>query len=362
MSSIYIPFITTIWGERIKHIRLPRNVIVGRNVLPNVREVAKNYSDVLTVTGPKTAMVAGYRVSEALESEVAIVEKSDEKEVYKLRDRIKIDGNNLAVAVGGGKVMDVTKLAAMEAGIDYVTVPTNCSNDGLASPVASLEFYTNGYAKSGTTSVMADPPVAVIADIDIISKSPYKFVAAGVGETIAKYSAVRDWKLGQTVKGEYYGDYSSALSLMVADVVMNSTSEIKKRTEYGMSVLIEALVSSGAAMGITGSSRPASGSEHKFSHAIDRITSKKGALHGEQCGVGTILMSYLQGEDWQKVRNALRTAECPTTMKELGLDRDVGLEAMLKAREIRPERYTIIEHLKINRDMALKALEATEVI
>ncbi len=329
--------------------------------MDRVKELTAPYSNALTVTGPTTAKVAGNRVAETLDTEIYIVENSSEGEVYKLRDIINKDRNDVAVAVGGGKVIDVTKLAAMEAGIDYITVPTNCSNDGIASPVASLEFYTNGYAKSGNTSIVASPPIAVVADIDIISKSPYKFVAAGVGDTIAKFSAVRDWKLGQTVKGEYYGDYSSALSLMVAEVVMSSTDEIKKQSDRGIGVLIEALVSSGAAMGITGSSRPASGSEHKFSHAIDRIAPER-ALHGEQCGVGTIIMTYLQGEDWQKVRNALVTAGCPTTMKDLKLDADVALNAMIKAKEIRPDRYTIIEHLKLTKEMASKALETTGVI
>ena len=56
------------------------------------------------------------------------------------------------------------------------------------------------------------------------------------------------------------------------------------------------MISSGMAISIAGNSRPASGSEHKFSHALDMIAPKP-ALHGEQCGVGTIMMMYLHGGD-----------------------------------------------------------------
>lgn len=341
-----------------KFIRLPRNIVVGKNVLGSVSSFISEDQSVVVVTGPKTCDIAGNKIASILDCETFIVEQSDEKEAEKLKEYLKDNAIEVPIAVGGGKVIDVTKVAAFQTGREYISIPTNCSNDGLASPIASLE-------KMGRReSIKAIPPAGIVADLEIIANAPYRFIAAGVGDTVAKYSAVRDWKLGSIVNGEYYGDYSSALSLMVADVVINSAHEIKTRSDIGMDVLVEALISSGAAMGITGSSRPASGSEHKFSHALDKLngTSENHALHGEQCGVGTIVMTYLQGEDWRRIKNALESADCPTTAKSLRIDEDMAIEAMLKAREVRPERYTILEQIKLDKESARNALHATEVI
>jgi glycerol-1-phosphate dehydrogenase [NAD(P)+] len=339
----------------MKHIQLPRDIIVGKEVLDKAVDIARGFENPLVVTGPVTDKVAGSKVQELLGAGEVKVKKATAEEVKMTEAEITKAKAKLAVAVGGGTVIDVTKLAAKNTGIHYISVPTTCSHDGIASSIASLR------GQNGSTSVIANAPLAIIADISIIANSPYKFIAAGVGDTIAKYSSVRDWKLAHIIKGEYYGDYASSLSLMVAEVVQNDVKEIRAVTEAGLGTLVEALISSGVAISIAGSSRPASGAEHKFSHGLD-IVADHPALHGEQCGVGTIIMSYLHGENWKAIKDALETAGCPTTAKDLGVDNDVMLKAMMKAKEIRPERYTIIEHIKLNREIAENALYATGVI
>ena len=106
-------------------------------------------------------------------------------------------------------------------------------------------------------------------------------------------------------------------------------------------MVVKALVASGVAMSIAGSSRPASGSEHKFSHALNLVAPKP-ALHGEQCGMGSIMMMFLHGGKWQKIRQALLTIGAPTNAKELGIDPEYIIEALLQAHTIRPQRYTIL--------------------
>lgn len=108
-------------------------------------------------------------------------------------------------------------------------------------------------------------------------------------------------------------------------------------------MVVKALVSSGVAMSIAGSSRPASGAEHLVSHQLDRIAPGK-ALHGHQVGVAAIVTEYLHsGErgDWRAVRDALDAIDAPTTASGLGIDDEVLLEALTTAHEIR-DRYTIL--------------------
>jgi len=339
----------------MKHIVLPRNTIIGKDILEKIPGIAAPYESLLVVTGKTTGKIAGNKVAEILGCDTMTIEGATDAEVDKLGKWIREDAITLAIAVGGGSIIDATKMAAYNTSTEWVSVPTTCSSDGVASPIASIK--TNGKNVSNKASA----PIALIADMSIIGQAPYEFIRAGVGDTVAKYSAVRDWKLGHIIKGEYYGDYASSLSMMVAEVVLNNVAEIKERSDMGLGCLLEALISSGAAMAIAGSSRPASGSEHKFSHAIDMLGGSKG-MHGDQCGIGCIIMSYLQGEDWKRIRNSLKTAGCPVTAKEIGLDKDIMVEALLKAKEIRPDRYTILEHIKIDKEIAENAVYNTEVV
>ena len=128
-----------------------------------------------------------------------------------------------------------------------------------------------------------------------------------------------------------------------------------------MRILVEALISSSVAMCIAGSTRPASGSEHLFSHALDMVAPKP-ALHGEQVGVGAIMMSYLHGRNWRAIRDVLRRAGAPTNARELGIEDKYIVEALTIAHKIRPERYTILGDRGLSWEAAERLVRVTEVI
>jgi glycerol-1-phosphate dehydrogenase [NAD(P)+] len=269
--------------------------------------------------------------------------------------KIKKKKPKLVLGIGGGTKIDIAKLSAARCEVPYFSIPTTASHDGIASPLASIKGLGKPF------SAMAQSPMAIIADTDVIIKSAQRLTASGCGDVIAKVTAVRDWKLAHKAKGEYYGAYAASLALMSAKLVMESADLIKPNDEEGLRVLLEALISSGVAMAIAGSSRPGSGAEHMFSHALDSITPHC-ALHGEQCGVGTIMMAYLHGLDWKRIQNKLKTVGAPTTAKELGVKPDDIVRALVKAREVRPERYTILDEKTLDEETARKVAETAEVI
>ena len=209
-------------------------------------------------------------------------------------------------------------------------------------------------------SVEAKSPLALVADTEVIAGAPHRLLASGCADIISNYTAVRDWELAHRLCGEAFSEYASTLSSMTAQIIMNSSDSIKPGLEESAWMVIKALVSSGVAMSIAGSSRPASGSEHKFAHALSRIASNSG-LHGEQCGLGTIMMMYLHGGDWQSIKNALSKIGAPTTASELGIREEHIIQALLYAHNIRPERYTILSR-GLNEKAAVNLAEATGVI
>ena len=126
-------------------------------------------------------------------------------------------------------------------------------------------------------------------------------------------------------------------------------------------MIVEALISSGVAACIAGSSRPCSGAEHLFSHAVDYLEPGIG-LHGEKCGIGAILIAKLQGQDWKKIIQMLKNVGAPTTAKDIGLSSGTLAKALTIAQSLRPERYTILSQVKMNKEKAIALAKSTGVL
>ena len=326
-------------------IRLPRNVVVGHEVLDEVGAVIADThlaGRPLIVTSPTPRSIAAEPILEQLESdsldpELTVVETASFEEVTGVRETAERVDAGYLVGVGGGKAIDIAKMAADDLGVGFVSVPTAASHDGIVSG--------RGSVPEGDTrhSVAADPPIAVVADTGIIADAPWELTTAGCADIISNYTAVKDWQLANRLKNVEYSEYAGALSQMTAEMLRDSAGSIKKGLEESAWIVVKALVSSGVAMSIAGSSRPASGAEHLFSHQLDRIVPGV-ALHGHQVGVGSILVEYLHSGatgEWRAVRDALASIDAPTTAAELGVsDADV-IEALTQAHEIR-DRYTIL--------------------
>ena len=314
----------------------------------------------LIVTGSKTGEIAGKTVKAILESEglrveTLRVESATMWDVRAVEERIKTLKPQVVLGVGGGTKIDIAKLSSARQGTPFISVPTTASHDGIASPLSSIKGLEKPY------SVMAQAPIAIVADTNVIKQAPFRLVASGCGDVIAKFTAVRDWKLAHEEVGEYYGEYAASLALMSAELVIQNAKHSRPENEEGLRVLLEALISCGVAMSIAGSSRPCSGAEHLFSHALDMIKPNS-SMHGERCGVGTIMMAYLHGADWERIQETLKTVGAPTNAEELGLTEDEVVEALYMAPSVRPERYTILNKLKLSLEECRRIARETEVI
>src|SRR5437763_1314184 len=164
----------------------------------------------------------------------------------------------------------------------------------------------------GTALVVSGPVTYPLAGVGV-AKSAAK---AGCGDIVAKFSAVKDWQLAHKLKNEYYGDYAAELALMSAELVTRNVKEIVQRSKEGVRTVVEALISCGVAMSIAGSSRPCSGAEHLFSHALD-IVAGETSLHGGRTGVGAIMCAYFHGSNWGSNRECLQEIGGPWSSKGL---------------------------------------------
>ena len=154
--------------------------------------------------------------------------------------------------------------------------------------------------------------------------------------------------------------YSADLAMMSAKIVMDNSGMYSKKG-LDARVIVEALISAGVASCIAGSSRPCSGAEHLFSHALDKIAPGKG-LHGEKCGIGSIMMAKLQGQDWKKIVKTLKEVGAPTAAKQIGVKKNEVINALMIAQGLRPERYTILKEIEMTESKAMNLAKSTNVI
>ncbi len=194
------------------------------------------------------------------------------------------------VGLGGGKALDVAKYVATLGGLSYFAVPTSLSNDGFCSPQSSL------LVQGKRRSLPAAIPFGLVIDTEVCREAPLALTHSGIGDLVAKFTAVRDWKLAFHACNEPVNDFAAMLS----DGSVHAYLSHPMFDADGMQLLATALLMNGIAMVMCGSSRPASGSEHLISHALDQI-SERPRLHGLQVGVASYVISRLQGENHERI-------------------------------------------------------------
>ncbi len=192
---------------------------------------------------------------------------------------------DIVIGVGSGVINDIGKILSSVSGRKYIIVATAPSMDGYAS--ASSSMTVDGLKVSLPTK-HAD---IVIGDTDILRNAPIHMLKAGIGDMLAKYISIGEWRIASIITGEYYCERVAELVRTALFRCVENAEGLLKRDEKAIEAVFEGLVIGGMAMAYAGVSRPASGIEHYFSHVWDMRGVEFGTpveLHGIQCGVGTL--------------------------------------------------------------------------
>ena len=258
------------------------------------------------------------------------------------------------VVVGGGRTLDLGKLAAARAGVAVIAAPTQLSHDGICSPVAVVP---NDEGRAQSLGAIA--PKAVFISIPTIAGAPKQTVAAGIGDLLANPLALRDWRLAADRELEELDQRAWEMSAESYEVIASDLEHDIDRLAGDLDFvhrLADALVLSGMAMIASGTSRPASGGEHEISHAIDHLHGGR-ALHGAQVAFGSIVSMALYDDDVEEFRTLLRRLGLPDDPSALGFDTDDMVRILLEAPETRPGRFTILEQTNMDEHDARRLVE-----
>lgn len=330
------------------HIEVRRGAVAGLAGLLADRRISAG-GDVAVVVGPGQGQRIVDMIGPTLQrAEFINIEGGTLESALDLGQRLRGRNYDAIVGIGGGKTIDTTKYAATRAGIPMVSVATTLANDGIASPVASLDH------DGGRPSYGVHIPLAVVVDLDFVDAGPDRSTRAGIAETLSNISAIADWELAHQVRGEPIDGLAVAMARSGAEAVINHPGDISD--DGFVTLLAESLIASGLAMAICGTSRPSSGGCHEISHALD-ILHPGTAGHGEQCGVGALFCTFLRAKldkvheaRFAQISACLKRHGLPRTPADLGITDEQFVDAVEYAPRTRPDRYTILEHLELSRE------------
>ncbi|MCL4332055.1 MAG: NAD(P)-dependent glycerol-1-phosphate dehydrogenase [Candidatus Thermoplasmatota archaeon] len=349
--------------EKFKVMEFPREVLVGHNVLGNISDLVRKFGrkgSAFIITGETTYDIAGKEIEQTLvdsgvDCYVIRTGAASSENLEDVESAIGKKKPGILIGVGGGSKIDLTKKVAFDRKAPYISVPTSPSHDGIASPRASLR------RQNVSLSENAVMPIAIIADTAVMVKAPFRYLAAGAADVISNETAVLDWKLAHRIRGEEYSSSAAALAEYASHELLEKINLVMPGVEESVWLVTKQILASGTAMAIASSSRPASGSEHLFCHAME-MTGKGNAIHGEYCAMGTVVSMYLHGGDWQSLKNAFNSLHLSVRARDYGIPDEDAINALSTAHNIRPERFTILGDVDLARGASEKALETTGII
>ena len=255
---------------------------------------------------------------------------------------------DIIVAIGSGVINDIGKILAKVSKLPYIIVGTAPSMDGYASATSSM---SRDGLKVSLSSKCAD---AIIGDINILKNAPMRMLQAGLGDMLAKYISIAEWRIANEITGEYYCEKVASLIRSALKRCVDNAKGLLSRDEEAVKAVFEGLIIGGVAMALAGVSRPASGVEHYFSHVWDMRGLEFGAkvdLHGIQCAVGTNIAAGLYEKllkitpDRERAISFVKAFDFGAWAKELKAFLGAAANTMI-ALEEKEQKYSIEKHEK----------------
>lgn len=278
------------------HVSSVDQVVVGKGVICQLPKIIRQYQAkrIFLLADLNTYEVAGECVAALLEDASISYSKYIFEEMHLEPNESAVGSAimhfdqscDLVIGIGSGVINDIGKMISSMANLPYIIVGTAPSMDGYASATSSM---SRDGLKVSLPSKCAD---VIIGDIKFLKTAPDSMLIAGLGDMLAKYISICEWRIAHLLVGE---EYCETIAQMIREALakcVQNAEGLLKREEKAIAAVFEGLVKAGQAMMYAGLSRPASGMEHYFSHIWDMRSlafHTPVALHGLQCAVGTLL-------------------------------------------------------------------------
>lgn len=261
---------------------------------------------------------------------------------------------DVILGVGSGVINDICKILSNLTAKPYIIVATAPSMDGYASATSSM---SRDGVKVSLNSRCAD---VIIGDTEILKRAPIHMLQSGLGDMLAKFVSIAEWRIAHIITGEYYCEAVAGLIRGAVKKCVDNAQGLLEREDTAVEAVFEGLVIGGVAMAYAGISRPASGVEHYFSHVWDMRGLEFGTpveLHGIQCAMATMKAVELYEKvmeitpNWEKASAFVENFDLDAWNTELRTFLGSSAETMIALekkegkyrKDTHPARFRVIE-------------------
>jgi len=280
---------------------------IGEGAINRLPEFLADKNSIVLVADSNTYPLCGEKVKSLLGKKLEAVCFFDTPGYYLVPNEEAIakikaacsDKTDFILGIGSGVINDLTKQVSFDRNIRSGIIASAPSMDGFASSGAALIL--KGMQVTNTTHA----PYMIIGDTNILKDAPLDMIRSGYADIIAKYSALCDWKLSALINDEFFCPEIYNIMLNATNEMRSLAKSLNSRDPYVIGKLMEILVLSGVLMTLANTTRPASGSEHHFSHYFHitgLIENKPFFLHGTDVGYTTIKTAEMR-EKIRKIAN-----------------------------------------------------------
>jgi glycerol-1-phosphate dehydrogenase [NAD(P)+] len=236
------------------------------------------------------------------------------------RSLSEYSGMRSVIGVGGGQALDVAKFFAWRLGLQLFQLPTALSANAAFAHRAGIRV--DGVARY----VGWVEPELVSIDWDVIRGAPPGLTRGGACDILCYHTAHWDWAYADRIgKGESRWPFASQLvdeAAAVMHALIADAHELRDLTDQGIRTLVDGLRWGGAAFAFSGwTPRHIEGSEHFVLYALELVTGKR-FVHGQAVGLGILLMSALQDNAPEQIREVIDTIGISYRPEDMGITWD----------------------------------------
>ncbi len=352
---------------QFNYMNFSANIQAGFGSLKNIGNELKKMGiidHIVIISGETSFSVAGKIIVPSLrqnEYTIDLIIDSRIRATHECADRIIKNvkainekfANISIIGIGGGSTLDICKYVSHNLNLNFIAIPTLLSSDAIATGYSVL------WTGNKNEAIQTKAPSLIIGDYEILKKQPVKYIHAGVGDMLSKISALYDWRLSFWLNNEIYNDFAMNVAKSTTELLERRIGDVGKMNYIGIETLFLSEVTDGYLMQLSGTTRVAAGSEHLFAFALEDITGMSN--HGSFCGLGTIMMVYLQSKKDKKVRDYLKSAGAPTNAKDLDVKPEHIVKALTIAHKMR-SWYTILGTNGLSEGSAERLARYSQVI
>lgn len=267
------------------------------------------------------------------------------------------------VAVGGGKVSDLGKAVAYQAGIPILILPTLASTCAAYTPL-SVMYHSDG--SMDRYDMFAVSNALVLIEPKVILTSPVNLMVAGIGDTLAKWYEA-DAMISQLETQSIEIQVAAYAAKRCQQVLLangQQALEAMKQQQINQAFLdvVETNILLGGMVGGFGDDYGRTSGAHSIHDALTILPKSHKQLHGNKVAYGILIQLVIENK-WEEIERLLpfyQNLRLPTCLADMHLYLTEEEYDTVAKRAVRPSETIHYMKEKITAKTVKQAMIALE--